>query len=664
MPIPSDQSIWTSSPKAELPTEKRQEKTTIMTEDSTKSVPCHRIIQSSYYQIDASNSLISNSSIQILIHHIHEHHEHTCPLVCEMIDLCMRSFTLLAVLWFLMVPVGKGGRGDEPCVTLTRAPEHTIHKGGHTRECFAQAVLSFESCRQLLFHSITCSSLSYMDKECSLHDKTKKSFEKSSIETSAPLSTIPIVYTKKHIDQPAFSSSEECSQYKFKPALFKFRECLSRAPPAKSSSAAVAHNAPLPLLGIVISVTSHWAHTHKAAIASITSNFECYSAAHNYIFVLNIMEDMPVEQFFHDRHFSVLHHHLHRFQFLLHLDADSLVLNISRSLDAFLQPSSPHVQLHMNENGEVTAATYLLRNSDYSRCFLQYWGNFSPPRISNNFLSEQKDSSNWSSLFSSTSTFMYTSNTPYDERLYEVPNYDNGDLVAAVMNMLGPNLYLTCMQVIASLPLRVTNRFTNSYHQTVVECWKLFHPTLHARVTKWSGNNLKIYLPKEGYWRTHSRRNRFGTSPTHWWNMLKASCFPSSDIIGHGWKGMMRKMWPMVSDADGNYDIQHVNSTRLCVTAVATLSSGGNTRCRWLDSAEELLMAQMYCSWRSPVCRPKKEMGKGGGDGSGEVTKTKTCSGDGSTDDGRSEGKELGLTEKKLSHRDWFSIKSNISCNL
>ena len=555
---------------------------------------------------------------------------------------------LLFMFWFFVLPFGCGGF-NTPCISLKRAPEYTSFKGGHTRECFAHAIISFESCRQLLFHSTTCSSLSYMDKECSLHDHTRLDFERSDTYLKVPkaTSTIPIVYIKEDIHL-----TEACSQHGFKSALDKFKECRGRVSP--SSGSTLATGSPLPLLGIVISVTAHWAHTHKAAIASITSNFECYTAAHSYVFVLNVMEDMPVEQFFHDRHHSVLHQHLHRFQFLLHLDADSLVLNISRSLDSFLQPSSPHVQLHMNENGEVTAATYLLRNSAYARCFLHYWGDFSPPRLSNNYLNEQPQ------LSSTSSTTPNSYHAPYDERLYDVPNYDNGDLVSAVMNWLGPDVYLVCIQVVASLPSRVTRRFTNSYHQTVVECWKVLHSTLQSREAEWGGNHLKIYLPKEGYWRTHSRRNRFGTSPAHWWNLLKASCFPSSDIIGHGWKGMMRKMWPMVSDAQGEYNIHHANSTRICAVAMATTSSGGNPRCRWLDPAAELLVARRSCNWRSPICWQEEEgeeKGKGKGEG--------VCAGAALAVGGNDDLFGNMGTEKPPSEQDLFrAARSKPRCNL
>ena len=498
--------------------------------------------------------------------------------------------TIRMYLWlsiFFLCACCGGGEMSKPCVNLQRVKDGIVMKEGHSRECFASRVLSFESCRQLLFYSKTCTALSYSEKKCSLHDDTRENFKKY---LSYPSHLAPLLYTKESLIPSDLSSQSLCATKSFEPALQKFRKCVF----LDNNVSTISKNeiATLPLLGIIISVTSHWVHTHKAAMASITSNFECYAAAHDYVFVFNVMDDMPLEQFFHERHNSVLTQHLHRFQYLLHLDADSLVLNISRPLDRFMKPDGPHVQLHMNENGEVTAATYLIKNSHYSRCFLKYWADFSPPRLSNVFRGERGSQ---------------PSPSDYDERLYEVPNYDNGDLVSAITNMLGPEFYRTCLEVIVTLPLQISEKLKNSYHQTMVECWKILQPTLQFRVKKWTKGMLRIYLPREGFWRTHSRRNRFGTDPRHWWNELTASCYPSSDIIGHGWKGMMKNMWPMVSDDMGNYDIRHPNSTKLCSNALRNSSSGGNLKCEWLDPVEEFKVAQRYCLWKSPACIKKKD---------------------------------------------------------
>lgn len=95
-----------------------------------------------------------------------------------------------------------------------------------------------------------------------------------------------------------------------------------------------------------------------------------------------------------------------RAQYTLHLDADSLVLNMSRSLEPFLQTNASvllqvilhlpilycfnsslqsffrnqfhlHLiispQFQMRENYEITSAIYIVRNDHRGFCFLDYW---------------------------------------------------------------------------------------------------------------------------------------------------------------------------------------------------------------------------------------------------------------------------------------------------
>lgn len=91
------------------------------------------------------------------------------------------------------------------------------------------------------------------------------------------------------------------------------------------------------------------------------------------------MGKMTRGEFFHRRHQDILEKYLPNYQFVLNVDADSLVLDLSKSLNFYLTSEMPDVQLHLHESGEVTAAIYLIRNSPYSRCFLQYWAVMRPP---------------------------------------------------------------------------------------------------------------------------------------------------------------------------------------------------------------------------------------------------------------------------------------------
>ena len=331
----------------------------------------------------------------------------------------------------------------------------------------------------------------------------------------------------------------------------RFLDCTSRI---KDGSRLPDNYKDLPRLGIVMSVTTSWASTHIAGLEAVTANFRCYAALHNYSFELNLMEHMSGARFFTARHQRVLKHFLPRYQHVLHVDADVLVLNVSRPLDAFLGLGHD-VLLHMHENGEVTASTYLLRNSRYSRCFLRYWLAFGPPHP-------------------------FTDSPRHAELTYRTLNYDNGDLVAALAELLDSRDARHCTHT-----LPVPPESENAYLDSVVPCF-LRHVSVLAQTLQLVAPQVRVFLPREGFWRTHGRRGRFGAGS--WWDDLYGSCFPSSDVLGHGWKAMARVFWG--------------NRTDSCPASMSSDGSGAVQGCVWLSPAEELAVLNRFCAWRSPAC--------------------------------------------------------------
>jgi hypothetical protein len=57
---------------------------------------------------------------------------------------------------------------------------------------------------------------------------------------------------------------------------------------------------------------------------------------------------------------------------LLMIDSDTLVGNLSNSMDPFLD-GPEHVLLHWRPNREVTAAAVAIRTTDFGACFLKRW---------------------------------------------------------------------------------------------------------------------------------------------------------------------------------------------------------------------------------------------------------------------------------------------------
>lgn len=255
---------------------------------------------------------------------------------------------------------------------------------------------------------------------------------------------------------------------------------------------------------------------------------------------------MSAGQFFFKRHMSVLQHFLPQYQHILHLDADSLFLNLSQPLARFLHRHA--VSLHLNPNGEVTAAAYLLRNVPSAYCFMRYWLGMRP----HNF--------------------------------FDVVNYDNGDLVSAMGSLIAPIEFPYCVQSrLSSYEITPADRgrYNIIYHETIVKCFQKLQPTLLRRL-RYHAPFVRIFHHHEGFWRMKSRTGRFGA----WWDKLFGTCY-SSDIIGHGWQAMPRELW-----GNSTCDIPRFRS-----------GGGSNTVCQWHSFEEEKKMQQDYCAWRSPLCR-------------------------------------------------------------
>ena len=298
------------------------------------------------------------------------------------------------------------------------------------------------------------------------------------------------------------------------------------------------------------------------------------------------MPAMSAARFFYERHRYVLHYYLPRYQYVLHLDADSLVLNLSKPLEAYFKDNSHRhahdVHLHMHENGEVTAAAYLLKNSGPSRCFLQLWADFSPPH------------SDVSSAL--TNAVWNMSSEDLSRMTYEVSNYDNGDLVAAVTNLLAPHVYKAHLLNMTSRSPEYFSKLQNAYHETMVHCFTGIQATLPRRLSR-RARFLRIYLPREGFWRTHARKGRFGK----WWDDLFGNCYSSSDIIGHGWKAMSRQMWGVPADSPARDDSVTV-PTPSCDLPAIRAGRGANKMCTWMSAEKERDVARDFCMYQSPVC--------------------------------------------------------------
>lgn len=300
------------------------------------------------------------------------------------------------------------------------------------------------------------------------------------------------------------------------------------------------------------------------------------------------MEPSHRSKFYHQRHMSAAGAYLHRYKYLLLLDADNLIFNLSRPLtEALHLPLSltegPDVILHMRDGGEAAASSYLLRNSPYARRFLEWWRDMAPP-----LHLQSVDPSRWIST----------------------PNHDNGDLVSLLMILLHNEVYLRCLSHIKPVSPHVSSM--EAYDRGVLLCFRLFRGAF-AEEAQRKARGLHRRLPQVQLLFT---RESFLTMHTgHLWREssggergdllqrvaqrdglsypLKDVMCASNDIIGHGMKSIGSVYW----------------SNMTCDVESILRGHGANEVCQWFSKEEELFIARHYCFWRSPICRGSPEEG-------------------------------------------------------
>lgn len=213
-----------------------------------------------------------------------------------------------------------------------------------------------------------------------------------------------------------------------------------------------------------------------------------------------------------------------------------------------------------------------------------------------------------------------------------VPNYDNGNLMYLLLELIHPSLYFSCISAVYQMTSADLSSLSNVYHQTIVECFKLLLPSIQTRVST-IAPYIHIFLPHQGFWSTHARQDRFGK----WWNDLFGYCYRSSTIIGHGWKGMAREFWGGAGSGEHDRGIfrelyayasdelssgsiviplpteendikpNNFSIRQKCNVPGIRSGEGMNGKCIWLTDQEELDVASRYCLWASPICLTFKQ---------------------------------------------------------
>lgn len=112
-----------------------------------------------------------------------------------------------------------------------------------------------------------------------------------------------------------------------------------------------------------------------------------YAYRHSYRFIMMKPRKYPIctdmsQSIYFQKHCLVLMYLLENahVQWLLVLEIDVLVLNISKKIESYLpftnNQSSVHIIFSERFNGEIAAGNYLIQNHPWSHAFLIHWGQY------------------------------------------------------------------------------------------------------------------------------------------------------------------------------------------------------------------------------------------------------------------------------------------------
>eukprot|EP00033_Pygsuia_biforma_P002310 GCRY01002558.1.p1 GENE.GCRY01002558.1~~GCRY01002558.1.p1 ORF type:complete len:522 (-),score=96.81 GCRY01002558.1:344-1909(-) len=131
-------------------------------------------------------------------------------------------------------------------------------------------------------------------------------------------------------------------------------------------------NAQNPRIGILIVVTNHI----RKRITPNINVWRCYAARHNYSLYIVDPDAFPdclgTRHFFFHRHCITLKF-LPQVDWLFFADGDTIIADMNRSLEDFIDDSYYVIHAMREHCGEVQAGTYLLRNTPQAYTYIQDW---------------------------------------------------------------------------------------------------------------------------------------------------------------------------------------------------------------------------------------------------------------------------------------------------
>lgn len=256
-------------------------------------------------------------------------------------------------------------------------------------------------------------------------------------------------------------------------------------------------------LTIVISISDDRTEDYFAVSSNrvLTNRWRAYAKLHNYNFHLALVSRDP------DRHFcSSRWRNLVRLpawsssDWILHLDLDTAVLNMSRPLDEYI-PMQKDIVFALRENNEAAASTVLLRTTAFTKCFLEQLS---------------------------------------DMGVRYMSNLDNGDLLQVIMEHISVPQANVCSLFRAkhvipeyanngTLHLEIARANYTSFTRCFVEILDK-HKEYIADVSPFA-----FLQPMSGYWRSLFGLRNFSDPKQDFRQSMYYACW-HHDFIVHGWK--------------------------------------------------------------------------------------------------------------------------------
>lgn len=163
-------------------------------------------------------------------------------------------------------------------------------------------------------------------------------------------------------------------------AIKKQQASVSRMPPPATMSSQATTTTPQLRIGIIISADPMRQKEYAIPISTV----QCYGLKHGYhVLVLDpqnashwVGDDERCKKcrgFFFAR-ICVTAHILHNYDYLVHLDGDTGVVNPDIRIEEFLKPRDFDILYEERfYNGEIAAGIYIVRNSNFSHHYLREW---------------------------------------------------------------------------------------------------------------------------------------------------------------------------------------------------------------------------------------------------------------------------------------------------